>query len=101
MFKNYMNTFRLVSYIEGISYLLLVFIAMPVKYILDNPILVKYSGMGHGILFILFIILLVVSAIKYKFENIFSFKLFIAAQIPFGFIYIENRLKRIDISKTG
>ena len=74
---------------------------MSLPNILDNPILVKYSGMGHGILFILFIILLVVSAIKYKFENIFSFKLFIAAQIPFGFIYIENRLKRIDISKTG
>ncbi|MEG2263747.1 MAG: DUF3817 domain-containing protein, partial [Acinetobacter sp.] len=38
------KTLRLVGLLEGISFLLLLFIAMPVKYMMDNPILVKYVG---------------------------------------------------------
>ena len=49
------KTLRLVGLLEGISFLLLLFIAMPVKYMMDNPILVKYIGMGHGVLFVLFL----------------------------------------------
>lgn len=45
---------RLVGFLEGLSFLLLVFIAMPMKYIWDQPLLVKYVGMGHGVLFIVF-----------------------------------------------
>ena len=52
------KTLRLVGLIEGISFLLLLFIAMPVKYMMDNPVLVKYVGMGHGVLFILFLVVL-------------------------------------------
>lgn len=52
------KTLRLVGLLEGISFLLLLFIAMPVKYMMDNPILVKYIGMGHGILFVLFLVVL-------------------------------------------
>lgn len=52
------KTLRLVGLLEGISFLLLLFIAMPVKYMMDNPILVKYIGMGHGVLFVLFLVVL-------------------------------------------
>jgi len=52
------KTLRLVGLLEGISFLLLLFIAMPVKYMMDNPILVKYVGMGHGVLFVLFLVVL-------------------------------------------
>ena len=52
------NTLRLVGLLEGISFLLLLFIAMPVKYMMDNPILVKYIGMGLGVLFVLFLVVL-------------------------------------------
>ena len=48
------SRFRLISFVEGISYLLLVFIAMPLKYMFDYPLAVKIVGMGHGVLFILF-----------------------------------------------
>lgn len=53
------KTLRLIGLIEGISFLLLLFIAMPVKYMMDNPVLVKYVGMGHGVLFILFLVVLI------------------------------------------
>ena len=41
------SRFRLISFVEGISYLLLVFIAMPLKYMFDYPLAVKIVGMGH------------------------------------------------------
>ena len=52
------QTLRVVGLLEGLSFLLLLFIAMPMKYMFDNPVLVKYVGMGHGVLFILFLIVL-------------------------------------------
>ncbi|WP_216628245.1 DUF3817 domain-containing protein [Paenibacillus germinis] len=47
---------RLTSYIEGISYLFLLFIAMPFKYFLDQPQLVFVGGMFHGVMFVLYIL---------------------------------------------
>ncbi|MFS7180260.1 DUF3817 domain-containing protein [Serratia proteamaculans] len=48
------QTLRAVGFLEGLSFLLLLFIAMPMKYMWGNPILVKYVGMGHGVLFVCF-----------------------------------------------
>jgi integral membrane protein len=51
------NIFRIVSFLEGISYLLLLFIATPVKYFGDDESYVKMLGMPHGILFMVYIVL--------------------------------------------
>ena len=50
-------TFRIISYLEGISYLLLLFVGVPLKYFGGNEILVKTLGMPHGLLFIAYILL--------------------------------------------
>ncbi|MES2688928.1 MAG: DUF3817 domain-containing protein, partial [Bacteroidota bacterium] len=57
------NNFRKVAVLEGWSFLILLFIAMPVKYILAYPLLVKYVGWAHGALFIAYVLLLVSAAI--------------------------------------
>ena len=51
------NIFRIVSFLEGVSYLLLLFIATPIKYFSEDPSYVKMLGMPHGILFIIYVIL--------------------------------------------
>lgn len=56
MLENTFSRFRVISIIEGISYLILVLIAMPLKYIFDYPLAVKIVGMTHGILFYSFCI---------------------------------------------
>jgi integral membrane protein len=93
------SRFRLISFIEGISYLLLVFIAMPLKYMFDYPMAVKVVGMSHGVLFILFFLALIMAMNKYKWKFL-GFQLFVYSLIPFGFILIEkiimkNSAKRI------
>ena len=47
---------RVISYLEGISYILLLFIAVPIKYYANDPSLVKLLGMPHGLLFVAFVI---------------------------------------------
>lgn len=95
MFTDTLKRFRLVSYIEGLSYLVLVFIAMPIKYLGENPYPVKIAGMTHGVLFILFVLFLVDSIRKYNWDKNFSSKIFIYSLIPFGSFIIEKKVKTI------
>lgn len=92
MLKDTFSIFRTISFVEGISFLILVFIAMPLKYIAGIPLAVKIAGMTHGILFILFVIALYKSIREYNWENKMIIKLFIYSLIPFGFIPIEKTI---------
>ena len=100
MFENTtFSRFRLISFIEGISFLLLVFIAMPLKYFAGIPLAVKIAGMTHGILFILFIIALIMAYKKYSWNNSLTFKLFVYSIIPFGFILIEKTIMKDSVKE--
>ncbi len=90
-----LDTFRIVSLVEGLSYLILLFIAMPIKYLGENPYPVKIIGMTHGILFIIFTVALFVTISKYKWKKEFGFKLFAYSLFPFGAIVIEKRIKNL------
>ncbi len=93
MLKNEFSRFRLISFIEGLSYLILLFIAMPIKYIGNNPYPVKVIGMTHGVLFILFVLALYLAMTKYKWNKTTNIKFFIYSLLPFGFIVIEKKLE--------
>ena len=51
------SVFRIVGLLEGLSYLLLLFVAVPIKYLGNDPSYVKMLGMPHGMLFVAFVIL--------------------------------------------
>jgi integral membrane protein len=87
--------FRRLAFLEGLSLIILVFIAMPNKYLGDNPLPVRYVGMIHGVLFILFAFNLLMIHIKFKWTVFFSAKAFISAFVPFGMIYLDKKLKEI------
>lgn len=90
---NILSLFRKIAVAEGISYLLLVFIAMPLKYWADMPLAVKYTGWAHGILFMLYIVLLIMAWLEYKWSfkrtALFGF----ASLIPFAPFWVEKNLK--------
>lgn len=93
------SRFRLISFIEGISFLILVFIAMPLKYIAGIALAVKIVGMTHGVLFILFVLALLMALKKYKWNSSLNFKLFVYSLIPFGFILIEKAIMKDSVKK--
>ncbi|MGK0256306.1 MAG: integral membrane protein [Arcobacteraceae bacterium] len=96
MLENNLKRFRLIAFVEGISFLVLLFIAMPIKYLLGEPLMVKFVGMAHGGLFLIFIYLLLITAIEYKWKLSFISMAFIASLLPFGTFYLETKLKAID-----
>ncbi len=90
-FSNNVGLLRLIAFIEGISFLVLLFIAMPMKYIFGNPILVRWFGQIHGILFVLFLIMTFIVARKQNwklFGN--TAKVLLSSIIPFGTFYIDK-----------
>jgi integral membrane protein len=65
MWKSTFGLLRVIGIIEGISYLVLLFIAMPLKYFADLPIFVQIFGMAYGILFVLFVLMLFIVWVRH------------------------------------
>ncbi|MCB4797693.1 DUF3817 domain-containing protein [Neotamlana laminarinivorans] len=86
---SFKNIFRLVAFLEGVSYILLLFIATPIKYMSGNPEYVKLLGMPHGILFMLYVIFAIMLKKDYNWTNKQLFIVLIASVIPFGTFYID------------
>ena len=61
-----LSRLRLVGLLEGVSYLLLLGVAMPLKYVLGEPFAVRYVGMAHGILFVLYLLAMVPVALDFR-----------------------------------
>ncbi len=86
--------FRQVAFYEGISYLLLLFVAMPLKYFAGMPSAVSLVGSLHGVLFVGFMAALLWVMAKYKMGIAWGIKAFIASIIPFGTFYMEKFWKQ-------
>jgi len=84
---------RLLGNIEGISYLLLLGVAMPMKYYFEMPMVVKITGMAHGVLFVAYCILLALCMKNFNWSLKFGAYLFIATLIPFGTFVTDRKLR--------
>jgi integral membrane protein len=92
MFENKKEALRKVGIMEGWSFLILLFIAMPIKYLLGYPIGVKIVGPIHGFLFMWFLYQLYLFHKEYNYGIKFNFVAFLAALIPFGTFYLDKKL---------
>lgn len=94
MIATSLGRFRIVALLEGISTLLLFFVAMPLKYIAGQPLMVKYAGWAHGALFVLFLLALIPVVI----ERAWSWKKvawsLLASLFPFGTFILDAKLLR-------
>ncbi len=84
---------RLLGYAEAFSWLLLLLIAMPLKYIWNEPTIVTYTGWMHGILFILYCIHLLIAhqLLKWSFKKLFIGG--ISAFLHFGTLWFDKQIK--------
>lgn len=87
------KAFATIALIEGISYVVLLAIAMPLKYFLNLPIAVKIVGWAHGILFMLYAVLLVLCWMEYKWSFWRVVKYFLASLLPVLPFIIERKLR--------
>jgi len=88
------TAFRIISFLEGVSYLLLLFIATPIKYLQGNEAYVKMLGMPHGILFMIYIVLAIVLRKEMKWDSKSFTIILLCAIIPFGTFYVDKKYLR-------
>lgn len=94
--KNPIPFLRKIGRIEAISFLLLVFVAMPLKYYMGQPKAVSIVGMAHGVLFVIFCLSLLQTTIVAKWPLGRAALIFVAAIIPFGPYLVDGRLKEYE-----
>lgn len=101
MLSSPVGRLRLIGLVEGTSYLLLLGVAMPLKYFAQMPIAVRIAGGIHGGLFIAFCFALaqVFFANKWPFSR--GAFVFASSLVPFGTYLIDARLKREEIERSG
>ena len=83
--------FRWISILEAISFLVLLLIAMPLKYIWDSPKMVEIVGMAHGILFVVYIFgaLLLYKPMNWSLKTLAI--ICVSSVLPLGPIYVEKK----------
>ena len=90
--ESFIRQFRLIGTLEGLSFLLLLGIAMPLKYLAGIPEPVKLLGWAHGLLFVLY--LLYVASAKWKLQWSYTQMLLaaFASVVPFGPFVVDRKL---------
>ena len=86
--------FRVVSFLEGTSYLLLLFVALPIKYWMNDPQYVKLLGMPHGLLFVTYLVIAFLIKSELKWNNKTLGVVILASVIPFGTFYVDKKYLR-------
>jgi integral membrane protein len=92
LLKTAIGRLRVIGFLEGVSFLVLLFIAMPLKYIYDMPETNMVVGMAHGLLFILYIFSVIQVAIELSWNFRKVLLAFAASVIPFGTFYADAKL---------
>lgn len=93
LLKSSVGRLRLLALLEGVSLLILLGIAVPLKYVFANPALVRSIGPVHGMLFLLFVVNTLQVGVEqhWKFRTT-TWKVLLACIVPFGTFYIDRKI---------
>ena len=87
-----LKLFRRVSWAEGLSFIILLFIAMPLKYAFGFPLAVKVVGWTHGLLFMAYMAVGLRTAQEEKWSTELIVQAGLASVVPFGPFILDRRL---------
>ncbi|MGM7636095.1 MULTISPECIES: DUF3817 domain-containing protein [unclassified Bacillus (in: firmicutes)] len=96
MLKTPIGKLRLMGHFEGASLLILLFIAMPLKYWADIPEAVRIVGSIHGALFITYCLVIMYVTFKTRWNLLWPIVSVIVAFIPFGNLILDKKLKQLE-----
>jgi len=96
MLSSVLGRLRLVALAEGISYIILLSVAMPLKYMFAMPLAVRVFGMMHGVLFIVLVAALLRAQLHHRWRTSFSVQVFVASLIPLGAFWMDRKLKLVE-----
>ena len=93
---------RLIAFIEGVSFLVLLFVAMPLKYFFEQPQAVRSVGTIHGLLFVGYVLMVFMTKIEYRWDWAKTRLLLLISLIPFGNFYADRKWLAVeDMGQEG
>ena len=81
--------FRIIAFLEGVSYILLMSVGLYFKYQLEDPSYVKLLGMPHGILFVAYLVFALLLKENEKWNKTELFIVLVCSILPFGTFYVD------------
>lgn len=93
VFSEPLHRFRILALIEGISFLLIFGVSLPLKYMLGYTTIPYIIGMSHGVLFVLYVIMAIELIIRRRVRFFQFLRIIIASIIPFGTFFNDKMLK--------
>lgn len=88
-----LRQFRVVAFLEGISYLLLLGVAMPLKYWADVPLAVRVMSSVHGALFVAFVVALARATLARRWPPMRPAWMFASSLVPFGMLVLDRAVR--------
>jgi integral membrane protein len=92
LFQTALGRLRVIGFLEGLSFVVLLGIAMPLKYFAGEPAAVRVVGMAHGVLFLLYVLAVFQAASEYGWKFKLIAQLLIASLLPFGPFVADAKL---------
>lgn len=92
LFATTIGRLRVIAFLEGISYLFILFVSMPLKYLFHITSISYAVGLAHGLLFVLYILTLVQARSLYLWDMKRTFWLLVAAILPFGTFVADRKI---------
>lgn len=89
-----MGRLRLLAFIEGVSFLVILFITMPLKYFMASPLPNKIVGMAHGVLFLAYVLAVIQVHVNRNWTMKKTGLALLASIVPFGTFWADARLFR-------
>ena len=99
--RNPIGFLRVVGLIEGLSLLILLFIAMPLKYGAGIPEVVSIVGMIHGVLFVLYIFVVFYVTIEIRWSIRWIVGSLVVSFIPFGNFILDRNLRKLKTNDNS
>lgn len=100
MLSTALGRFRVIALAEGTSFVLLLGIAMPLKYMMDMPTMVTWVGWAHGLLFVLYILAGAHAALERRWSLLLITAAFVASLVPLATFYLDFWLRRQERDET-
>ena len=92
LMKSHLGRLRIVAFLEGISFLLLMFVAVPMKYMGGYTHATQEIGMAHGVLFVLYVLMVIPVQYELKWKPMTTALVLLASILPFGTFVAESKI---------
>ena len=94
LFQTALGRLRVIGFLEGLSFVVLLGVAMPLKYFAGEPAAVRVVGMAHGVLFLAYVLAVIQAAVEYGWTWKLTAVLLVASLLPFGPFVVDARVLR-------